>query len=189
MIMTGRFTEFLVCPSGKSPKNLKDSIRRIQNSSLGFRESWLSGEHDDALKTSEEAFEHLDYVQNEFLRQRDVHKMDAATWSSSPFKTELGSHVGNLINGISVSDSNLFISQAIGSAHLPSGTTTQPLTLEKALNKLKHRDTVKINFSLPELGGHKLYILTNGGMGQPASLSEIDMNIFCSVCKAASEYV
>ena len=189
MIMTGRFTEFLICPSGKSPKNLKDSIRRIRNASLGFRESWLSGEEVDALKTSEEAFEHLDYIQNEFLRQRDVHKTDTATWSSSPFRTELMKHVGCLINNISVSDSDLFISQATGSAHLPSGTTTQPLTLEKALNKLKHRDTVKTNFSLPSLGGHKLYILTKGGMGQPDSLSEIDMTIFCSVCKAASEHV
>lgn len=187
--MTGRFIEFLVCPSGKSPKNLEDSIRRIQNSSLGFRESWLSGQHIDAQKTSEEAFEHLDYVQNEFLRQRDVHKMNVATWSSSPFKLALDLPVGNLINDISVSDRNIFISQTIGSAYLPSGSITQPLTLEKALNKLKHRDTVKINFSLPSLGGHKLYILTNAGMGQLASLSEIDMHTFCSVCKAASAHV
>lgn len=189
MIMTGRFTEFLVCPSGKSPKNLKDSIRRIQNCSRGFRESWLSNDRDDALKTSEEAFEHLDYVQSEFLRQRDVHKMDAATWSSSPFKRQLDSHVGNFINDISDDDRDLFISQTIGSAHFPLRTITHLLTLEKALNKLKHRDTVKINFSLPSPKGHKLYILTNGGMGQPASLSEIDMIIFCSVCKAASEHV
>lgn len=72
--MTERYTEFLVDLTGKSPRNLKDSIRRVLNASAGFRQSWLNLEQAEGYKTSQEAFEHLDYIQNELLRQRDVHK-------------------------------------------------------------------------------------------------------------------
>lgn len=187
--MTVRFTEFLVEPSGKSPRNLIDSIRRIQNSSAGFRESWLSGDYDESQETSAEAFEHLDYLQNELLRQRDVHKVNLSVWPSSPFKMALDSHVGTILNGISINDSTWFSNLAVGSGQLPPSATTQPLTLEKALNKLKHRDTMKINFSLPSAGGHTLYVFTNAGMGQQASLSEIDIKAFCDKCKNASSHV
>jgi hypothetical protein len=187
--VTERFFEFLVDPSGKAPRNLKDSIRRIRNASLGFRESWLSGEYDEAHETSQEAFEHFDYLQNELLRQRDIHKTDQSLWPSSQFKLGLDSHVGSLLNNISETESAWFGQLANGAACMPENSVLEPLSLEKALNKLKHRDTVAINFVLPSSGGHKLYVLTNAGMGQTASLSEIDVMTFCNSCKNATSYI
>lgn len=187
--MTVRHTDFLVDPTGKSPRNLKDSIQRVLNASAGFRQSWLSGEQQEAYETSQEAFEHLDYIQNELLRQRDVHKSNAATWPASPYFSALTATVGLMINGVRPADLLWFQNLSRGAGAMPTGSTPIPLTLDKALNKLKHRDTVVFNFSLPAGGGHTLYLFTNAGMGQLDSLSEMDFSTFCSACKAAASHI
>ena len=187
--MTERYTEFLVDLTGKSPRNLKDSIRRVLNASAGFKQSWVAGDQQEAYETSQEAFEHLDYIQNELLRQRDVLKANQATWPASPFSAALGNTVGNLLNNVTPTDRAWFLGQPQGQGAMPTSVTTTALTLEKALNKLKHRDTVALNFSLPASGSHILYLFTNAGMGQPDSISEIDVASFCSACKSAAQYV
>ncbi|WP_157443725.1 hypothetical protein [Curvibacter lanceolatus] len=187
--MTERYIEFLVDPAGKSPRNLQDSIRRVLNASAGFKQSWLGGDQQDAYETSQEAFEHLDYIQNELLRQRDVLKRDHAAWPTSPFNATLANTVGKILNNVTTTDCAWFLGLPPGQGGMPTGTTPTPLTLEKALNKLKHRDTSALNFSLPASGSHILYLFTNGGMGQPDSISEIDIANFCSACKSAAQHV
>lgn len=187
--MSERFIEFLVDLNGKSPKNLLDSIRRIRNASSGFRESWLLNDYVDAEGTSQEAFEHFDYLQNELLRQRDSHKNRIVTWPTSPFKMALDAHVGSFANSLSVGDINWFQALHEGAGGFPPGSITTSLTLEKALNKLKHRDILGINFCLPPSGGHIIYVYASAGMGQPASLSEIDMRTFCNACRDAALHV
>lgn len=187
--MTERYTKFLVDPTGKSPRNLKDSIRRVLNASAGFRQSWLNGEHLEAYETSQEAFEHFDYIQNELLRQRDVHKSNAATWPTSPFCAALTTPVGQINNNVSAADRLWFLNLVQGAGAMPTGCTPTPLTLDKALNKLKHRDTVAFNFSLPAGAGHTLYLFTNAGMRQSDSLSKIDVSAFCAACKTAASHI
>lgn len=187
--MTERYTEFLVDLTGKSPRNLKDSIRRVLNASAGFRQSWLDGEQPEAYETSQEAFEHLDYIQNELLRQRDVHKSNTATWPTSPFCSVLATPVGQLISSVTPADRLWFLSLPQGQGAMPTGNTPTPLTLDKALNKLKHRDTVAFNFSLPAGGGHILYLFTKAGMRQPDTLSEIDVSTFGFACKSAALHI
>ena len=187
--MTEHYTEFLVDLTGKSPRNLKDSIRRVFNASAGFRQSWLSGEHQEAYETSQEAFEHLDYIQNELLRQRDVHKSNAAMWPTSLFYSALTASVGHMISGVTPADRMWFLNLSQGAGSMPAGSAPTLLTLEKALNKLKHRDLVAINFSLPASGGHTLYLFTNAGMGQLDSLSEIHVSAFCTACKSAASHI
>ena len=187
--MTTQYTEFLVALNGKSPRNLKDSVRHVSNASAGFRASWLAGERAEALETSQEAFEHLDYIQNELLRQRDMHMDNASAWATSAFKTSLNSPVGRLLDNVSAADSAWFVNLVQGLGSMPTGCSPGLLTLERALNKLKHRDTVALNFSLPANTGHVLYVLTKAGMGQPASLSEIDVSAFCLASKSAATHV
>jgi hypothetical protein len=187
--MTERRIEFLVDLTGKSPRNLKDSIRRVLNASAGFRQSWLDEERSEAYETSQEAFEHFDYIQNELLRQRDVHKSNATIWPTSPFKTTLDAPVGRILNNISAADCSWFLSLTQGAGAMPATSLPISLTLDKALNKLKHRDTVAFNFSLPTGGGHILYMFTKAGMGQPDSLSEIVVSTFCSACKVAASHI
>lgn len=187
--MTERYTEFLVDLTGKSPRNLQDSIRRVLNASAGFRQSWLNREQAEAYETSQEAFEHLDYIQNELLRQRDVHKSNSATWPTSPFCSALTTPVGQLVGSVTPADRSRFLSLPQGQGAIPAGSTPTPLTLDKALNKLKHRDTIAFNFTLPVSGGHTLYLFTKAGMGRPDTLSGIDVAVFCSVCKSAAAHI
>lgn len=187
--MTESYTEFLVDPTGKSPRNLKDSIRRVLDASAGFRQSWLNGEYPEAYDTSQEAFEHFDYIQNELLRQRDVHKSNAATWPTSPFCAALTTPVGQIINNVSATDRLWFLNLVQGAGAMLIACNPTPLTLDKALNKLKHRDTVAFNFSLPSGSGHTIYLFTNGGMGQSDSLSKIDISDFCAACKTAASHI
>jgi hypothetical protein len=187
--MTERYIEFLVDPTGKSPRNLKDSIRRVLNASAGFRQSWLNGEQTEAFQTSQEAFEHLDYIQNELLRQRDVHKSNTASWPTSLFCSALTAPVGQLLNSVTPADRSWFLSLPQGQGAMPAGSTLTLLTLDKALNKLKHRDTIAFNFTLPSGGGHTLYLFTKAGMGQPDTLSEIDVAVFCDTCKSAAAHI
>lgn len=187
--MTEYYPQFLVDLSGKSPHNLKDSIRRVQNASAGFTQSWANGEFQEALETSQEAFEHFDYIQNELLRQRDVHKANAATWPTSLFNAKLSNTVGQFHNNVTSTNRAWFLGLSQGAGAMPADATLVPLTLEKALNKLKHRDTIAINFSLSASGRHILYLFTNAGMGQPDSISELDVLNFCAACKSAAQHI
>lgn len=187
--MNEQYMEFLVDSTGKSPRNLKESIRKVQNASAGFRLSWLNEEQPEAHETSQEAFEHLDYIQNELLRQRDVHKRNTTTWPTSPLSSALTIPVGKLLGSVTPDDCTWFINLLPGQGSLPTGSTLTPLTLEQALNKLKHRDITAVNFTLPADGGHILYLLTKAGMGQPDTLSEIDLAVFCSACKSAAAHI
>jgi hypothetical protein len=185
--MNGRSIEFLVDRSGSAPRNLSDSIRQVQNCSSGFRRIWPQGLLQEALETSQDAFEHLDHIQNEILRQRDSHSKQPG-WAASPFNTALNAHVGRIVHGVSVAEQSWFASLSEGGGVLPSGSTPALLSLATALNKLKHRSTSIFNFSLPSSGGHFLYVFATAGMGQPDSISEIDVDEFCSACRTAASH-
>ncbi|MDA0281584.1 MAG: hypothetical protein O3C29_14300 [Proteobacteria bacterium] len=187
--MNKKLAQFIVDPHGKAPQNLKDSILKIRNASAEFCSNWTEGRHHDAQIASDEAFKHFDYVQGELLRQRDFHKKNQATWPSSAFKIALNKQVGIFLDNISTNDISGFKNYAYGEACMPANSNSQLLSLERALNKLKHRDTISVNFAMSPSSGHTLYVLTFAGMGQPASLAEIKISNFCDICDIAASHV
>ena len=187
--MSTRNTGFLVALNGQSPRTLKDAIRHLSSASLGFIESWLSGDVASAEETSHEAFGHLDYIAGELLRQRDVKRHLAATWAASPLKAALSVHVGWLLVEATAQDLELLQAQQRGVGEFPVGATPVSLNLEKALTKLKHRDTVAVNFVVALPRAHLLYSVTTGGMGQAVSVAEVDITELCNACKSASAHV
>lgn len=187
--MTDRYTEFLVSLNGKSPRNLRDSIRRVSMTSAGFVQSWSNGDQQEAFDTSQEAFEHLDYIQSELLRQRDVHRVNAATWAASPFKASLSSIVGSILKNLTAAQRAWFLNLPQGSGAMPATVASTNLTLETALNKLKHRDTVAFNFSASTNTGHVVYMVTNAGLNKTDSLSQLSISSFCAACKVAAAHV
>ena len=187
--MSNDFTEFLVPPAGKAPKNLSDSVRKIGNASVAFVHSWHAGEIGEALATSEEAFEHLDFVLGELLRQRDVHRQQTTSWTTSPFKVALAVPVGEIISKLSPAHALWFRSLKHGTGGLPNGTASSILSLETAITKLKHRDTVAVNFSAALPYQHHIYALTTAGMGQKATLIRVDVQGLCQASKLAASTV
>lgn len=186
--MTDRPIEFLINANGQAPRNLRDAIRRVHNSSHGFRSSWLAGDLHGAYETSQEAFVELDYIQNELLRQRDA-RNNAAAWLGSQLEVVLQSNVGRICSPVSAQDASWFRALPSQAGCLPPGSTPDDLSLGAALNKLKHRTTSLLNFYLPANGGHLLYVLTSASMGKPETLCEIDVLQFCSNCTAAAACV
>lgn len=184
--MQGRFTEFLIDRNGSAPRNLSESIRRVQDCSWGFRKSWHL-RRSDAYETSQEAFEHLDYIQNELLRHRDA-KAKGPDWDSSQLKSALNAEVGRIVTNISTEDEGWFTSLLDGEGTMPSNSTPTPLSLGIALNKLKHRSTSAFNFSLPPSGLHLVHVFATSGMGQSNSISEIDIDQFCEACRKAASH-
>ena len=179
--------QFLVNPNGNPPQTLPESFRKLLNLSSGFCRSWTNQDLSDAQATSEEAFELLDHIQNELLRHRDDKKSDP-NWSSHPLKVALSVQVGNLIKNATPHKQN-FLSLSPGSGALPASVPVEPLSLEVALNKLKHRAYIAVNFSVTNSNNHLLYIFTNAGMGQPDSISELNMDVFCDVGKQAASAI
>jgi len=186
--MTNRITEFLIAATNTAPKSLPESIRQVGNLSAGFCRSWLSNETADASTTSEEAFQLLDHIQNELLRHRDENAIKHGC-SNNPFKVALDAPVGDLLTPAIPSDKSFFSSLPTGSGAFPPGANLVPLTLETALNKLKHRSTAGVNFTASSSSVHVLYIFTNAGMSKPDTISSVDIHVFCNACKVAAEAI
>lgn len=189
VFVSNGFTEFLVDVNGKAPKNLADSIRRVSDASVAFVHSWVGGKVSDAEATSQEAFQHLEFIQGELLRHRDSRKKQDSPWHTSPLKMELSRTVGRMASLVTQADEAQFRSLKVGEGSLPSGALSSALSLEVALTKLKHRDVVAVNFAAELPYRHCLYVLTCAGMGQPATVVEVDVPLFCSASRAAAALV
>jgi len=184
--MQNQFTEFLIDRNGNVSRNLSESVRRVQDCSSGFRRSWPQRQN-DACATSQDAFEHLDYIQNELLRRRDA-KSKEPDWGNSPLRSALGASVGSIVTSISSIDEKWFAALPEGHGAFPPNCNSADLSLGVALNKLKHRSTSVLNFSLPPDGLHLVYVFATSGMGQPNSISQIDIDQFCEACRVAASY-
>jgi len=182
--MANQFTEFLVFPNAPAPRTLSESIRLVSNASAGFCKSWLKKDIPDALATSEEAFGLLDHIQNEILRHRD-RLAKLPSWQGSPLQVALQTQVGDLIDPASETDMKAFQAQAIGSGSMPVGATIKELRLVDALNKLKHRSSNTVNFTVSSNAQHTLFFFTLAGMGHPDTISSFDVENFCRACKTA----
>lgn len=186
--MAQGFTEFLVQANASAPRTLLESIRLVSNASSGFCKSWIAQDMSDALATSEEAFGLLDHIQNELLRHRD--RLDKLpNWEGSPFQVALFAKVGELVDPVSAAEKAAFQAQVAGSGSIPSGATVKDLRLVDALNKLKHRSSNTVNFSVGESGQHLLVVFTLAGMGRPDTISSFDVDVFCRACKLAAAAV
>jgi hypothetical protein len=181
--MSYQTTEFLVALPSETSRSISGSIRQVRNLSAGFCRSWASGDHVDAHMTSQEAFQFLDFIYNTLLRQRDDRK-GMEGWTESGFKKTLDRVVGKLLKPASEVQKSTFLALAPGSGAMPRNVGLVDLTLEVALNKLKHHSSIK--FSVSREGLHTLYIFTHASMQQPHTISQFDIEDFCIACKDAA---
>lgn len=168
-------------------QELSEYFCKLLNLSSGFCRSWIKEELPDAHAISEEAFVILDYIQSELLRHKDDKKNDS-NWSSHPLKIALSTRVGNIVNNATTHKQN-FLKLSPGYGALPASVLAAPLTLEVALQKLKHRNPIAVNFSISSSHNHSLYVFTNAGMGKPDSIFELNIDDFCRVGKKAASAI
>lgn len=183
--MKSHYPSFLVTAPGAKPRALLDAIRAVENASAGFCRSWSGNDLASAFSTSEEAFGYLDHIQNELIRNRDEASKNA-DWQTSQYFLALTVNVGDLLQPAKVGHQTDFEKLTVGQGQMPAGSSTQPLSLNDALNKLKHRATNLVNFTVSPSGSHELFIFTTAGMGKPNSISKFDVEKFCKACKFAA---
>ncbi|HCE2452851.1 TPA: hypothetical protein NGU14_004504 [Vibrio parahaemolyticus] len=180
--------ELLVQPGMKKAKTLSAEILSLKTSVAGFCESWKEQNLVYAYEQSDMAFRSLDHIQNELLRIRDDKKTDA-NWQTDSFKQALDLKVGHVLAGVTPQEKVQFSNAKNGAGCLPNSAQITDLTLEVALNKLKHKSNDKVNFKIDDQLGHILYIFTNAGCGQPDSISEIHFKEFCDAANKAEQAV
>lgn len=138
-------TSFLTGNSGGAPQSLDEALFQLENSSTVFLASWLRVPQDlgRAGRVSIEAMRYLDHMVNEILRARDTLK-GAGTYASSLLKAQLDANQGVMVSPVTRMNQSSLISAGPGNGMLPAAGT--PISLEKLLNKIKHRHHASSDF-------------------------------------------
>ncbi len=169
---------YLAGPGSHGPQSIEESIYELENTSVLFREAWQRTPQDfiRASRVSGKAMEHLDHIVNEILRARDT-RMSKGTYSGSPFKAELNVMRGLMSSPVTSVQQQAMINAGPGQGQLP-GQPVQ-ITLEKLLNKIKHRHHKSANFRI-QAGRHIFVINVDTPNRTPDSIAEFD--VADSVC-------
>ena len=178
---------FLTGGSGTEPQSIKESLYQLQNSSVLFKDAWLKTPSDlvRAARVSSKAMEHLDHVVNEIMRARDT-KMAQGTYSGSSLEAQLNINRGLIIGSVTLPQQQNMINNGPGNGVLPS--VGSPITLEKLLNKIKHRHHQSANFRI-ENDKHIFVINVDKPNKKPDSIVEFDVLEFCEHCNNVTPHL
>jgi hypothetical protein len=178
-------TSFLTGSPSNTPQSLEEALYQLENCSLVFLTSWQRVPPDlqRAGRVSIEAMTHLDHIANEILRARDTLKAQGSH-ASSPLKVQLDIDRGLMTARVTRAQQNALISAGPGQGVLPG--TPIPISLEKVLNKIKHRHHAASNFRVDPGGRHIFVINVDKRDQTPDAIVEFDVIHFCSHCKAVA---
>ena len=178
---------FLTGGSGTEPQSIEESLYQLENSSVLFKDAWLKTPPDltRAAKVSSKAMEHLDHVVNEIMRARDT-KMAQGTYSRSQLETHLNNNRGLLLGSVTLTQQQDMINSGPGNGALPSAGSS--ITLEKLLNKIKHRHHQSANFRI-ENDKHIFVINVDKPNKTPDSIVEFDVLEFCEHCNNVTPHL
>lgn len=182
--MSNRIIGFLIKQNNNS---LIDAIEKVENFSTQFCNNWISKNLTETDRISAEVGKYLDHIHGEILRHRDENKIELL--SSRPFAVALNEVVGKIHEPASNESYNFFMALEDGKGAFAPDAITTPLTLENALNKIKHRGTQKFNFKIKKPSNHKIYLYTNGNSKYSDSIVSITMSLFCTACRNAAKCI
>lgn len=168
-------------------QSIVESIFELENTSVIFREAWQRVPPDfvRASRVSSRAMEHLDHVVNEILRARDT-RMAKGAYSGSQLETQLNVTRGLMVSPVTAAQQDAMIAAGPGNGQL-LGQPTQ-ISLEKLLNKIKHRHHNSANFRI-QAGRHIFLINVDKPNKKPDSIVEFDVLDFCRHCADAAPHL
>lgn len=171
---------FLTGVPTSGPQSITTSIYELENSSILFKSAWLDTPQDiiRAAKVSSKAMEHIDHIVNEIMRARDT-KMAQGSYSGSTLENQLNIDRGLMLSPVTSLQQQTMISSGPGNGVLPSMGV--PITLEKLLNKIKHRHHQSANFRI-QSNRHIFVINVDKYDKTPDSIVEFDVLEFCKHC-------
>ncbi|WP_460928824.1 hypothetical protein [Pseudomonas sp. MC6] len=169
---------FLTGGGSGSPPSIGECIYQLENTSVVFLNAWERMDIQRAARASQEAMQYLDHVVNEIMRARDQMKSDSC-YIGSLLEAQL-----NIPRALSASPVSRVqqddLSKGPGNGGLPfSGSA---LSLEKLLNKIKHRRLSSSNFRIGINGEHIFIVGVDKPDRLPDSIVEFVVSDFCKHC-------
>jgi hypothetical protein len=179
---------FLTGSDSNSPQSIDESIYQLENTSLIFLNAWqrTPKDHPRAARASQEAMLHLDHIVNEIMRTRDQMQADE-NYSGSHLETKLNIETAISASPVSREEQNSLPKQGPGNGVLPS--SGNPITMEKLLNKIKHRRVDSANFRIGPSGEHIFLIGVDKPSRRPDSIVEFVVGDFCKHCNEISVFI
>jgi hypothetical protein len=178
-------TEFLIGQNGSTPSNLPAAIANLEDASMIFISRWQQRDYGRAGEVSQSAMGLFDFIANELLRER-VERMGLGTYLRSPFEAEMNILCANGVTGVSVGDQQSIVSAGPGNGHVPiNAGTAVTLSLDRLLNKIKHRNPKLMNFRISS-SQHIFLICPEHTSGGPEGIYEFNVEEFCRQCRAAA---
>jgi hypothetical protein len=176
---------FLTGGNSNSPHSLEESIYQLENTSVIFLDAWqrIPPDTHRAARVSAEAMVLLDHIVNEILRGRDQLKA-SKSYSGSPLETQLNIDRGLMVMPVTRAQQSALVAQGPGNGMLPNPGS--PLSMERLLNKIKHRRKDIANFRVGPSGEHIFVIAVDAPNQKPESLVEFVVNEFCHHCSLIS---
>lgn len=172
---------FLIGNNQSSPQSIVESIYQLENTSVVFLNAWQRATPDfqRAARASQEAMQHLDYIVNEIMRNRDQLQADG-NYTGSALEQQLNIPRAHSSAPVTRTEQNQLTAQGPGNGTLPFAGTD--ITMEKLLNKIKHRRTDSANFRVGATGKHIFLIGVDKPNRQPDSIVEFIVGDFCNHC-------
>ncbi|ABX51418.1 hypothetical protein Sbal625DRAFT_0805 [Shewanella baltica OS625] len=172
---------FLTGGSQSSPQSIDESIYQLGNTSVVFLSAWQRVPQDlqRAARASQEAMQHLDHIVNEIMRNRDQLQADGS-YVGSPLEYQLNIARAFSCSPVTRVQQDALATQGPGNGKLPS--TGSSITMEKLLNKIKHRRTNSANFRVGTSGEHIFLIGVDKPNRTPDSIVEFVVSDFCEHC-------
>ncbi|KAA8735542.1 hypothetical protein F4V57_01740 [Acinetobacter qingfengensis] len=178
----GNNFQFLVNKVGAT---LDDAIELLNQASIDFKLFWQSRDNEGCYVTSQIAIKNFDYIINEIVRERDALSLSANAQYAQDYRDILDVHIGEVDENITPQDFQDLTIQP-GNARIRVGKITKPISLNKLLNKMKHRIPNCLNFRI-ENGDHILVIGADAFLRQPECIVEFKVEKFCSESQKISD--
>lgn len=179
---------FLTSGSTSGPQSIEESLFQLENCSVIFMASWKRVPMDlhRAARASTDAMTHLDHIVNELLRARDTLKAQGL-YSSSPLKSQLDALRGYMASPVTRAQQQALSAAGPGNGTLPTVGTA--ISLEKLLNKIKHRQHGVSNFRVDHNDKHVFVVSVDKPNNAPDSIVEFDVLDFCNHCGAMAPMI
>ncbi|MGE4339272.1 MAG: hypothetical protein AB7E55_25345 [Pigmentiphaga sp.] len=178
---------YLTGMPNNGPQSIDEALYELENTSVLFREAWqrVPADFTRAARVSANAMEHLDHIVNETLRARDT-RMAKGTYSGSQLEAALNIMAGVMTSPVTVAQQQAMVAAGPGHGQTP-GRPVQ-ITLERLLNKIKHRHHQSANFRI-QSGRHIFVINVDKPNKAPDSIVEFDVIEFCRHCTNAATHL
>jgi hypothetical protein len=178
---------YLAGIQNNGPQSIDEALYDLDNTSVLFCNAWqrIPPDFARAARVSSNAMERLDHIVNEILRARDTKKAQGS-YVGSQLEVQLKINRGLMSAPVTLAQQQTMIAAGPGLGQLPGAGTT--ITLERLLNKIKHRHHQSANFRIHS-GRHIFVINVDNPNKTPDSIVEFDVIEFCKHCIEVAKHL